>query len=387
MSNVEPHATPSTGSATQSETKQQSPGVLLRAAREARGLTLEQAARRLRTKAAVLNALENDQFKALGAPVFVRMYLVRYAELLELPEYEVLGRYKRLGVDQPPPLRPSRSIPAQARASDLRWLTYPAGFALIAWLGWTVTQQQPDWTEGADAGRDIASVGAPSVEAPAIETSTDAPGVESPLAAAPTSETTATAPETAPSSVDPLAPDAATAAILAEVDAGGSPSVGETVALATLDGGTDPVAGDGQVSSDATADDDMVIALADASGADASGADASGERMAQPIGSALDGELDPDEPLPGDDQIRLVLEFQDECWVEIEDGSGRRLVYGLLSADERRSLTGPAPFSIKLGNAQAVQRISLNGEAIDPSLYLPERGSISRFTLSTPPRG
>lgn len=381
MSHVEPHATSSTGAATQSETKQQSPGALLRAARKARGLALDQAARRLRTKAAVLNALENDQFKALGAPVFVRMYLVRYAELLELPEHEVLGRYKRLGVDQPPPLRPSHSIPPQTRASDLRWLTYPAGFALIAWLGWTVTQQQPDWTEEADTGRDIASVEAPGVEAPgveapgveapgvgtsAVETSTDSPGDESPLAEMPTTETTAAVPEAMPSSDDPLTPDAATSAILAEVDAGEPPSAEETVALATLDGDADAASDDMQGFAEAAAD---------------------GERMTQPIGSALAGELDPGEPLPGDDQARLVLEFQDECWVEIEDGSGRRLVYGLLSADERRSLTGPAPFSIKLGNARAVQRISFNGEAVDPSLYLPKRGSISRFTLTSPPRG
>ncbi len=368
MNNVEPHAAPAPGSASQSEMTDQTPGALLRAAREARGLALNQAARRLRTKSAVLQALENNQFKALGAPVFVRMYLVRYAELLGLPEHEVLGRYKQLGIDQPPPLRLSHSTQSRARAGDLRWLSYPAGFALVAWLGWTITQQQPDWTEGNDtgsSGRELARMETPRADAPR----TDAPAAESSVA-----ESSVAATETALPS-DPLSPDTvpATPASLTDPDA----RADETVALAALESGTETAASVAGTLSDAARGDEAIVAAADSSG----------ERMPQPIGSALAGELDSDELPPGSDQVRLVLEFQGECWVEIEDSSGRRLVYGLLNADESRSLTGETPFSIKLGNARAVQRISLNGEAIDPSLYLPERGSVSRFTLTTPPRG
>lgn len=368
MNNVEPHAAPAPGSASQSEMTDQTPGALLRAAREARGLALDQAARRLRTKSAVLQALENDQFKALGAPVFVRMYLVRYAELLGLPEHEVLGRYKQLGIDQPPPLRLSHSTQSRARAGDLRWLSYPAGFALVAWLGWTITQQQPDWTQSNDAGssgRELARMEAPGAGAPAA----GAPGVDAPAAGAPVAATETALPS------DPLSPDMAPATPASLTDPG--ERADETVALAALESGAETAASVAETPSDDARGDESVVAAADSSG----------ERMPQPIGSALAGELDSDELPPESDQARLVLEFQGECWVEIEDSSGQRLVYGLLNADESRSLTGAAPFSIKLGNAQAVQRISLNGEAIDPSLYLPARGSISRFTLTTPPRG
>lgn len=55
-------------------------GARLRAAREARGLTLLQAAEKLHVDARVLEALETEDFAALGAEVYVRGHLRRYAE-------------------------------------------------------------------------------------------------------------------------------------------------------------------------------------------------------------------------------------------------------------------------------------------------------------------
>jgi cytoskeleton protein RodZ len=57
-------------------------GARLRAAREARGLTTLQAAEKLHVDARVLEALEADDFGALGAAVYVRGHLRRYAELI-----------------------------------------------------------------------------------------------------------------------------------------------------------------------------------------------------------------------------------------------------------------------------------------------------------------
>ncbi|MGN6451899.1 MAG: helix-turn-helix domain-containing protein, partial [Steroidobacteraceae bacterium] len=55
-------------------------GARLRGAREQRGLTLLQAAERLHVDARVLQALEAEDFGALGADVYVRGHLRRYAE-------------------------------------------------------------------------------------------------------------------------------------------------------------------------------------------------------------------------------------------------------------------------------------------------------------------
>jgi|SRR5579864_2786904 len=55
-------------------------GARLRAAREQRGLTVLQAAERLHVDARVLEALEAENFAMLGADVYIRGHLRRYAE-------------------------------------------------------------------------------------------------------------------------------------------------------------------------------------------------------------------------------------------------------------------------------------------------------------------
>ena len=57
-------------------------GTRLRSARERGGLTIEQAAQRLHIATAILQALETEDFASLGAPIYVKSYLGRYAELV-----------------------------------------------------------------------------------------------------------------------------------------------------------------------------------------------------------------------------------------------------------------------------------------------------------------
>lgn len=63
-----------------------SPGLQLRQAREAAGLSLADASRQLRLKERVLEAIERDDLAALGAPVFARGFVLSYARLLKQPE-------------------------------------------------------------------------------------------------------------------------------------------------------------------------------------------------------------------------------------------------------------------------------------------------------------
>jgi cytoskeleton protein RodZ len=55
-------------------------GARLRAAREKRGFTILQAAERLHVDVRIIEALEGEDFAALGADVYVRGHLRRYAE-------------------------------------------------------------------------------------------------------------------------------------------------------------------------------------------------------------------------------------------------------------------------------------------------------------------
>jgi cytoskeleton protein RodZ len=50
----------------------------------------------------------------------------------------------------------------------------------------------------------------------------------------------------------------------------------------------------------------------------------------------------------------LVVQANDDCWIEVQDRSGKQVFAQLLRSGDNLRLFGVAPFSIKLGNAPAV---------------------------------
>ena len=70
-------------------------GSLLVRAREARGLTLEDAERDTRISRRYLQALEAEQFEVIPAPVYARGFLRSYAQYLGLDPQETLGLFPR----------------------------------------------------------------------------------------------------------------------------------------------------------------------------------------------------------------------------------------------------------------------------------------------------
>lgn len=72
-----------------------SPGARLKREREASGMTEQQAAEALNLDPTVIMVLEANDFAALGAPVFAKGHLRRYASMLGLAEDEILGAYER----------------------------------------------------------------------------------------------------------------------------------------------------------------------------------------------------------------------------------------------------------------------------------------------------
>lgn len=87
------------------------PGRRLRMAREARGLSAAQAADLMRLSPAIVAAIEGDRYAELGAPVFARGHLRRYAALLGLPGDELIDGYDR---SQAGPAVPTLIPPASA---------------------------------------------------------------------------------------------------------------------------------------------------------------------------------------------------------------------------------------------------------------------------------
>ena len=91
-----------------------SPGALLRSAREACDLSIEEVADRLRLNEALVLAMEEDRFGLLGAPVFARGHLRNYAALVGAAEAEVMAAFDVGDVPEP------TFLPALARAPVTR---------------------------------------------------------------------------------------------------------------------------------------------------------------------------------------------------------------------------------------------------------------------------
>lgn len=179
-----------------------SPGARLRREREARGLTQQQAADTLNLDPMVVIALEANDFAALGAPVFVKGHLRRYAALLGLAEDETVAAYERskLQVQEPTLVPKSRLEMAPVRGKP-RWpwvmggaVSFLVAAALIAYL----SENGLPWADGPDAPADA--------NAPAL--TTGPASASRPVAAAVTpddADATAATTDATPSATTPAA--------------------------------------------------------------------------------------------------------------------------------------------------------------------------------------
>jgi cytoskeleton protein RodZ len=121
-------------------------GATLRLARERRGVTQLQAAEQLRVDVAVIAALEEERFDRLGAPVFARGHLHRYAQFLGESEAPLQEQYAALeGADLEPDLTQAPRVtgrqPPRVRAGEalprLLWpLLLCAGVVVLAGIVW-----------------------------------------------------------------------------------------------------------------------------------------------------------------------------------------------------------------------------------------------------------
>ena len=118
-------------------------GARLRGARERSGLTVADAARKLHLDPEILQTLEAEDFNALGAPIYVKSYLGRYAELVGESAEELQQLLSSAVVIPEPDL--TRIPHVGAAGSRLAVRTATVGIALLSallavsalWWGWS----------------------------------------------------------------------------------------------------------------------------------------------------------------------------------------------------------------------------------------------------------
>jgi cytoskeletal protein RodZ len=115
-------------------------GEEFRAAREARHLSLSDVSEQIHIRSVYLQSLEDEDWSAIAAPVYVRGFIRTYARFLGLPGEqavaifnESVGANARAEVSVAPPLR---------RPSIWLWLAAAAAFILVAFVGYNYAQLQ-----------------------------------------------------------------------------------------------------------------------------------------------------------------------------------------------------------------------------------------------------
>jgi cytoskeleton protein RodZ len=178
-------------------------GARLRSAREKKGLTVLQAAEKLHVDARLLESLEAGQYSVLGAAVYVRGHLRRYADLIGESAAELQQLYDETTHTAQPDLT---RVPRSEPGADPSRLMVPAllilvGFALAGILWWLLSMER-------------AKSSAARASQPVVAAAATAP----PLAAAGNAarDSAASADEPAPTAGPPQAPPAAAPADAAQ---------------------------------------------------------------------------------------------------------------------------------------------------------------------------
>lgn len=281
-------------------------GLRLRQARTAAGLSVSDAAERLRLRSAIVDAMEREDLKALGASVYVRGYYVSYARLLGLPTVLVDAGLPREELPVVPQLHTT------ARLSHGRYL-FDRYARRAVYVVLTASIVLPVILL---ATRDHLP------DRQALLTPLDAP-IALPEASRLSAQDTA--------EIGPPAPDAAIAANGATIvpplaeddDAPGATR--EFPVMASLT----PFYSQTQARHDAPAEAPSIVA------------------------AAGDG---------------LHLAFDGDSWVEVIGRDGSRLAYGLMRAGESRDFAAADVARVSLGNSEAV-KVRMNGAVMDISSY------------------
>jgi len=336
------------------------PGERLQAARIQMGLSLADVASRMHLSANIVEAIEDNHFEEITAPIFVKGYLRAYARIVSLDEDDMIDQYIDFYSGEDPPISSISNVASELSVADARvkWTTYIVvliiGVSLAAWL-WNKEQnaeapisldtQSSSIEEPAKSDTDVVSSEIEAVSEELIE-------------AGETDEATASQPASVTAAeVEPAASTATQQPSIAATEVAASEVAASEVAaseVAASEVAASEVAASEVAASEVAASE---VAASEVAASEVVEAE-SGSLEAAPVARNEPTRIAPG----GSDKLKLVVHA--DTWADIKDATSYQLVYDLLRADETVELMGEAPFSVFLGNGHGVE-IMFNGEAID----------------------
>ncbi|MBB1320230.1 MULTISPECIES: RodZ domain-containing protein [unclassified Shewanella] len=292
-------------------------GAILKAAREAKGISIETVATQLHLRPKIINDLENDIFDNIASTTYVRGYIKNYARAVSADMNKIqLCLSQQLPEIVAPEMQSfSRKTTHQARNSRLNFVTYLIIAVLIAMLVlWWV--QKSSLITSVDLSQ-------PTVEEIAAGSNMAQPQqfIRS---------------ETEQSSGNEPSNEA-------------SASAAEAPSQAAID-----------------AEDKLIQTAQDAASTSPSSVESDNAQAASTSSSLVSG------------ASVLTIELSGDCWVNVTDATGKVMVDGVKNSAQRIEVQGTKPFKVILGAPQ-VASISLDGNKISLAEFA--NGRVARLTL------
>jgi cytoskeleton protein RodZ len=82
---------------------------------------------------------------------------------------------------------------------------------------------------------------------------------------------------------------------------------------------------------------------------------------------------------PAGDPNAIVMNFKADCWLEVSDATGKKLFSGLQRSGGKLSLSGTAPYRLKIGAPGAVD-VQYQNQPVDLSRFI-RNNQVARLTL------
>ena len=324
-----------------------SAGEILKAGREDRELSAERLARALNLDLPAVEAIEADRYSVIGAPVFVRGHLRKYAELVGVPADQVLAAYER--AEEPAqrvqlhPMKPEEPVRDEVRLWPIVLILLLVTGAIVWWLlrpSQPVALDPPSASPAADTEAERAAAPEPvPLERPSEPGTLRLP----PPATASTDTSGATeTPDAEPAG----GPDAAEISPPESLEVEASPA---NPSQEPPSEARSPAPAPGAIP--------LPVPRAPSSGAPAAAAPAAGG-------------------------LAVEFVFSADSWIDVRDASGARLAYELGRSGTTRSVRGEPPLTVFLGYADGVD-VRVDGTPWSVPARV-RRGNTARFTLEAP---
>jgi cytoskeleton protein RodZ len=345
-------------------------GARLRAGREKLGLTVLQVAERIHTDPKIVDAIEAENYEALGAPVYARGHIRHYAELVGESEAELIALYSRSSKVAQPDLTRIVKAPSGLDSNKLvaPALLVIAVFAVAGAVWWVsaLSKKKPQLSETHVVGEE-APAAAPDATAtqaqPAPSGGTGAnamQGRSGGTAAAPGG----TAMQGRPGTAVPQGAAPAPARPGGVANSGRAQGQGGATASTPTTAATQGRSG--------SAKDAPTAAAAQARTGRVAGGPPSSGSSASVAGAAA--------PARSKNQAQVTLHYSADSWTEVYDASGARLFYDVGAANSVQTVVGKPPLRVVLGNASGVA-VEFNGHNTSVAKLAQPDGSV-QFSIN-----